>query len=668
MFFSRFVYAVVGCFSAFGFASASGSGAQSALTTDLLKSLEEIATESAARQLLTPHLSNLKKIEAPVVEAIVQRQWWSLARDIVAESHVQHVDLSFGVRKAVKALKEEADELLRTLNPKYGLAQQVSPAFQWAQNDTCIVLTIKYTVRWNAPGALEATDISVNMSEASFNFTGLGKHSNNKYKYVLSLKLFDNIVEEFSTWSAASVGKLSVTLRKRWARKWPRLLGDKKMKIGNMHLWSERQEKLDSTLTNMNAVSNSPVTCQQSEKLYCLPTDTCKKADQCGTCPGKNVPVSATSTCAGVPVEKAGLSFKDSDMDENELGGTVTIHKARNEFDIDRYVVFFGKDDQTKLEDNDWKTMLVGEATPVGADVELKIAQNTPLPAGATHLLVYSQNAHGDYDKPGSVVIVDAELPRSKPTQVTFDDEDGEKGSIGGNVVIELPEEQLKVDDYVVHWGRSPTRKVSTSSQINSMPADSQKKPSLTIYINRGTKIAEGATHLLVFAKNAHGEQVTGASVKLVDNMKPCRNRTARSCPGGVAVDVLADPASKVRATVRVTRAQNEAQVVWYSLYWGRTDCTQDGQSGAKNGHIKDIAVTAETTNYDIPVDVMVPSGSGHILVFSKNKVGESTYCVSAPFQDGEPPAPPPLRPLEDGESPAPPPLRPLEDAPKGEL
>merc|ERR1719352_2075057 len=121
------------------------------------------------------------------------RQWWSLSRDLVAQSHTQSVDLSFAVRKAVRQLKDEADELLRTLNPKYGQAQQVAPAFQWAQNDTCIFLTVKFTVRWNAPGALEVTEPFCHMEANEFNFTGLGKHSNNKYKYTLSLALFDKI-------------------------------------------------------------------------------------------------------------------------------------------------------------------------------------------------------------------------------------------------------------------------------------------------------------------------------------------------------------------------------------------------------------------------------------------------------------------------------------------
>ena len=63
-----------------------------------------------------------------------------------------------------------------------------------------------------------------------------------RYRYFLSINLFDNIEANLSSWSAASVGKLSVTLRKRWPRKWPRLLSEKKAKVSNMHLWMEMQE------------------------------------------------------------------------------------------------------------------------------------------------------------------------------------------------------------------------------------------------------------------------------------------------------------------------------------------------------------------------------------------------------------------------------------------
>jgi hypothetical protein len=378
----------------------------------LVAALDAAASEEEARTLLTPHMTNLKALETPAVEKVVLKQWWGLARDLVSKSHEQKVDLSFAVRKSVRTLKDEADELLRTLNPKYGLAQQVSPAFQWAQNDTCIFLTIKYTVRWNAPGALEVTEPSVNMTANLFNFSGLGKHSNNKYRYFLSVTLFDMIDSDLSTWSAASVGKLSVTLRKRWARKWPRLLGDKKTKIGNMHVWMEMQEKLDSTLSGMSSASNSPVTCMNSGKLYCIATDTCKKTDSCSQCPGKAEPDEIVGMCAGKPSEKATLSFTDADMDEGQLGGEVKVLKAKNDFDVDTYAVFWGKSESSKLESEQGQEMLIGEANSIGSDVDVRIPQNTRLPDGATHLLVFSRNAYGEYSNPGSLLIRDAAPPR----------------------------------------------------------------------------------------------------------------------------------------------------------------------------------------------------------------------------------------------------------------
>jgi len=118
---------------------------------------------------------------------------------------------------------------------------------------------------------------------------------------------------------------------------------------------------MDSSLSGMTSAANSPITCAASEKLYCLATDTCKKAANCSQCPGKHVPQEDEHVCTGMPTEKASLTFKDADMDEHEVGGEVKITKARNEFDIDSYAVYFGKDDHSKLEREDGTGWLVGE-------------------------------------------------------------------------------------------------------------------------------------------------------------------------------------------------------------------------------------------------------------------------------------------------------------------
>lgn len=596
-------------------------------TAEILKALDAAASEEEGTKVVEPYLAELKKLDPQVVEKVVLRQWWGLSRDIVAKSHTQQVDLSFSIRKAVRTLKDEADELLRTLNPKYGQAQQVAPAFQWAQNDTCIVLTVKFTVRWNAPGALEVTEPSVNMSDNMFIFTGLGKHSNNKYKYHLSLDMFDNIVPAASSWNTASVGKLSVTLKKKWARKWPRLLSNKKAKIGNMHVWMEMQDKLDGSLGGMATVSNSPVTCAAADKLYCLATDTCKKPANCSQCPGKTIPLEALHMCGGMPTEKASISFKDVDMDEHELGGSISITKARNEFDIDHYAVYWGKDDRSKLEFEDGKSALIAEVRPTGADTHADLKHNTKMPEQATHLLVFSKNAYGEYASPGFAILKDAYNPRDKPKSIQFHDEDGDKGEASGTVTVERAADEKTIDEYALHWGKSATRKIASSSFVRDIPKETATDGTSTWYMSRNTKIPEGATHLLLFAKNEHGEHPSPAALKVVDNTKPCLNATDADCVAGLTID----PETEV---ISVQRAEREASITDYVLYYGRKPCEGgDGQSGAKNGHIKDMPVDG-AMDYD-PKGAeakQVPDGTTHILVFARNSFGESEFCKSHSF------------------------------------
>jgi len=605
---------VIGCTSV--------TGAKSELTAELVASLDTARTEEEGANALRPYLDDLKQLEPQVVERVVLRQWWVLAKDIVTRSHAQQVDLSFSVRKAVRILKDEADELLRTLNPKYGLAQQVAAAFQWAQNDTCVFLTVKFTVRWNAPGALEVTEPVVTINATNFNFTGLGKHSNNKYRYTLSLDVFDNVQPKDSTWSLASVGKLSVTLRKRWPRKWPRLLVDKKTKIQNMHVWMEMQDRVDAHFGGMTAISNSPLTCALSDKLYCLATDTCKYAANCTQCPGKNIALEKEHMCSGMPTEKASLSFKDTDMDENELGGEVQIIKARNEFDIDTYSVYFGGGERVKLSPGEGNPLLLGETKPTGSDAFVRLPHNTAIPEGATHLLVFSQNAYGEYDSPGNTIIRDAVLPKAKPDGLDFDDTDGQKNMVSGTITIHRAANEHMVDEYVIHWGKSPHRKLASSSELSAIP---KSRSVLTYYVSKSTKIPEGATHLLVFTKNEHGEYPSAAALKLIDHTKPCLKHGDEDCV--VAVSVVETP----QLRVSITRAKVEASLTEYELYWGKHACGPEGlpHSSMKNGNIKALPVGGPAE--EVLLEGMeAPAGSTHILAFSRNRFGESGFCASA--------------------------------------
>jgi hypothetical protein len=333
-----------------------------------------------------------------------------------------------------------------------------------------------------------------------------------------------------------------------------------------------------------------------------------------------------------MPTEKASLSFKDSDMDEHELGGSISITKARNEFDIDKYAVYWGKDDRTKLELEDGKPALIAEVAPSGSDTHAELKHNTKMPEQATHLLVFSRNAHGEYATPGFAILKDAYNPKEKPKGLSFHDEDGDKNEASGTVTVERAAEERTIDEYALHWGKSATRKIASSSFIRDIPKETSHDGTSTWYMSRNTKIPDGATYLLLFSKNEHGEHPSPASLKVVDNTKPCLNATDADCVIGLSID----PETEV---VSVQRAKSEATVTDYVLYYGRKSCEEgDGQSGAKNGHIKDLPVDG-SVDYDPSAAEAktAPDGTTHILVFSKNSFGESEFCKSHSFTPKDP-------------------------------
>jgi len=144
------------------------------------------------------------------METLVMKSYWDLAEHIIKESHSpdnmkngkQIVDFSFSVRKATKAVKDKADLMVRALNPKYFMRQDVIPVYRWAQNDSTIQITIKYSVKWDAPGAVNVKDPSVNITDGSFSFSANGEHSGMQYTYLLALDFFDQIDPTASSWSS----------------------------------------------------------------------------------------------------------------------------------------------------------------------------------------------------------------------------------------------------------------------------------------------------------------------------------------------------------------------------------------------------------------------------------------------------------------------------------
>jgi len=187
-----------------------------------------------------------------LLRTCVSKSWWSAARAIVARTHERGGSSELDVLKKevtslTNNLKQRADEFstfaAATFRGQTQGLDEVNCAMQWAQNSTFVFLGVKYATRWSAPGAIEISDLSVNITAPVFQLEGFGHHSSIRKRYSVDLPLFADVVPEHSTWSAASVGRMTATLQKAKAEKWPRLTKAKSKSKHQITSWLDMEER-----------------------------------------------------------------------------------------------------------------------------------------------------------------------------------------------------------------------------------------------------------------------------------------------------------------------------------------------------------------------------------------------------------------------------------------
>lgn len=603
----------------------------------------DVITEEEAKKKLEPQMGTVKKIDSADIEHLVIKGWWDLANEIVVKSHEQNADLSFAIRKGVKEVRRRADEVIRSLNPNYNEKKQVIPVFRWAQNDTSIFLTIKYSVKWDAPGAVNVKDPTVTMTDSMFSFKAFGEHSGNKYEYTLDLDCFDYIDEKESSWSSASVGRFTAIIAKKRSRKWPRLLLDKKKK-GTGRLDLTRQEEMDKNQMNgATTVSHSERTCAALKKVYCPSKDNCH--EDCSTCTDRTS-LKDNKYCSGPPQKPvASVLFTDTNMERGIVSGEVKIEQVRTEYDVKHYLILYGKMKKTESERKLDNMTLIAK---VPADLRLKEMkwdlpdQKVAKDLDETEqmaLAVITENDFGSLRENSPVyrVFDDAYLPEKGPTGASFHDTDGEIGKIKGDVVI-TSEEDPTTEEFALYWGKKSARKLSTDAYIGTT------RPSVPYKLD-SRSIPNGATHILVFSKNKHGENTNSLTMApIVDSQKPCAGKDRNSslnCPPsvkGVSED-LNPKGNLVTLDIHLDKPKKKlAKSVHYQVYASTGDRC-DGESNYR--HLENVTEEAQgdgTTKLKLVDTVLNPEGESwrytHLQVFSENEYGTGKYCSSVKFVD----------------------------------
>eukprot|EP00918_Siedleckia_nematoides_P059993 GHVU01130851.1.p1 GENE.GHVU01130851.1~~GHVU01130851.1.p1 ORF type:complete len:267 (+),score=42.80 GHVU01130851.1:161-961(+) len=189
------------------------------------------------------HLKTLPpSVEPKDLEAAITNGWFLLSRELLQRAIDSDATVDNAVRSSVARLNRNGDEIIRMLDSRHKEMLVVSPAFQYAQSMDSVFLNVKFGYRWGSPGALSVEKENVTVTDRRFYFSGIGDHSHVKKKYELIIDLFDQVDPKATEWSFGSVGKLTVTLKKRTPNVWKRLQKEDK-KISNMHVWWEMKDR-----------------------------------------------------------------------------------------------------------------------------------------------------------------------------------------------------------------------------------------------------------------------------------------------------------------------------------------------------------------------------------------------------------------------------------------
>ena len=454
------------------------------------------------------------------------------------------------ILKQLQKLRTEIDTLHKTLSSRAPVIHTPC-AFQWAQNATHVLLHVKFTRRWNAPGALQVANLNVAFTPQGLSLTGEGEHSGNRYLYSLSLNLFSEISPDTARHNFASVGRLMIHIPKKTpSLRWPRLLADATLKPDYMHFWMDMHQRYSDQLDQLPLVAQSPLTCATS--FYCPTSDACVAECSAALCAAKPLPpadADASAVCVGPPTDAATpqvVSFVDVDPEVAFIRGDLKVNVTASAADeVTGLRVYFGDADKRKLAGaSEIHEHRFGEAISV---VTLPISAFVPS-ADALNLLVVLFNQHGEAAKLASLAFRDFVAP-PKPAKLEV---------TAGHVSVSLAPDFAKhnVTAVTVVFGkldgcvRSKTIAANLTLDSAAVQAGYQLPP--------GTRAPASATHILAFSRTSLGDSVECVGFAL--------SPTTRSAPKATLADFTWDS-----ATSRLTATSDKHPVEDFVVYAEKT-------------------------------------------------------------------------------------------------
>ena len=196
----------------------------------------------------------------------MHRGQWLCAKTIVESAQTSPVLDYRGTFEMEQRLILREIALLKTAIESALPMPSINCPFKWAQSSTEIVLSVKFSHKIDAPATLNVVAKNVTLTSDRL----ILQASNGAKNFNLDIDFMGSIIPNESSWSMASVGRMTFNIKKEQSpSKWAGLTKGNK-KLPQMHFWWEIQEKFSDELDKLgdeNYLSDSPSSASSIESL-----------------------------------------------------------------------------------------------------------------------------------------------------------------------------------------------------------------------------------------------------------------------------------------------------------------------------------------------------------------------------------------------------------------